>query len=354
MQKNNGGRWLLTLFAKEFTDGLISFEGGQTTYSRKSKISLINKYMEDLPYIIRVEGAEGIRPFYVVHASMRRISDAEIKRKISANEALSPEQIHQALWDREEDYDGAVCRTPFSEEAYSGHTIIGQKCGDAVRKNTSMINLDFGACIRDVSLAVVQKTGEVHAVVNRFSLLNKAEFIRLSSGPVLEITSYLAEKLHMPVWRPMLKSKMEELADVSEEGMIKAFHEKVTELNIAWKELTKRQRLLPMWNANVFVTYACADLTISDQTVHAVINKILNARMKAMRGKFDSEAARDEFIFEQITIADDYHRARPLGEKIETHDFRKRFSASDATFFPKASASVLPDSKTEHKETLTL
>jgi hypothetical protein len=143
----NGGQWLVDKFINELKSNDIDCQYNQNqlilNYSKESEIGLVKNTMNNLPYIMHVEGK---LPFNIVHADMP-FSDKELFKRLTDNYPyLSEQEINYATWARQ---FGNVGRNKDSILAAVGHNIIKDAIqgtiAPAVRADTNTIDLDVGA-----------------------------------------------------------------------------------------------------------------------------------------------------------------------------------------------------------------
>ncbi len=218
ISQNNGGMWIVDLFAQELVDGKIDVnEKGEMVYAHNSDVDLVYNYMSDLPYIINVEGNEDVPPFNVVHADMP-INDFELERRVSSDQMLGPDERIYAIWARKNDisipYDPEIGRTVMSVLAYCGHRIIGFGDNECVRRDTSMADLDRATYYANIALVANHKAFMVNTISNT-QVASDFDQMRGAKTIAKEILNFMAEKNQLFIVGKILKRAIDELNEVS-------------------------------------------------------------------------------------------------------------------------------------------
>lgn len=187
---NNGGAWLVRLFLKEMNNRLITFnDEGEAQYHEKSYIKQICLFMENLPYIIRVEGE---RPFNIVHADMP-IDDVKLLKKIRAKQfSLTHDEKKYAIWAREVGV-GISNRCDIRETGrgrdssitYVGHSIIAYGTSSVVRSSTNTVNLDIATFQYDICLIANHDRGHCEFIGTGIKRIRDNPFLICAYDKVL-------------------------------------------------------------------------------------------------------------------------------------------------------------------------
>ena len=284
--RDNGGMWILKLFAKEHTEGKLSLSPSE------SKIRMVEKFMGNLPYIITVKGTDTVSPFNVVHADMP-INDEELKRRLSKDGGLTDDEKHYAVWARESSYDPEIGRTPYSIDTYCGHNIIGYDETECVREYTSSIDLDFAAYLTNVFL-VVNHTRRTAFHVRNPSQVVDANTMSVARQFGSEIKSHLVAKVHMEQLRKMLNDFALEMHAATQDN-ISAVYEK-------WvNKIDERIRSLPdgvkvdRWDAADLLIYTLANSDASSGIIRNVMEKLIVYFVETSKGKIKTPEAMEMF-----------------------------------------------------------
>lgn len=143
-------QWLVGQFMDEVNIS-IQFDDNTRiiTFSDDSRFNLVRNYMEQLPYIIYVDG---VQPYVIGHADLSFIGDQELRKRALRNMPLSEEERDHVTFARKnaegdyvsETYDQRFPqqRTPNSTLSIVGHNIVDGLDSCVIRANTNTADLD--------------------------------------------------------------------------------------------------------------------------------------------------------------------------------------------------------------------
>jgi hypothetical protein len=351
--RDNGGMWLVKLFAQEHAEGKLSLP------PTESKVRMIEKFMSDLPYIISVEGEDKVLPFNVVHADMP-LNDLELKRKISNGDLqLSDDKKRYAVWAREEDYDPNIGRTDYSTVTYCGHNIIGFDATECIRNGTSMIDLDFAAYLTNIALAVNHTRGIAVHVRNESKQVDEKQ-LKIAKNFSAQIRAYLAIRPYMKTLSDELKKIASEMHAAKPEDLNVVMSRGLSRINDQIETLMESIQI-DKWSERDFYTYFLTSSEIDSNIIRAVMEKKLSLNIEEAKGKIKTPEQLELFKKNLSTITDGFNLYHQPSEPLTVNDLEQRLgfvrteakTSSQGLFAPKTGAPKVELEKLEEyiKET---
>lgn len=308
LHEDNGGMWVVKLFVRELASGLIAIDDmGRLSFAEESKVFKMSNYIKDLPYIISVAAGPGVSGFNVVHADMP-ISDLQLANYLDNQKGLKTSQKNHAIYTREDGYNRFISRTPLSSLTYCGHTIVGKKRGDCVRRDASTINLDGGAYYSQISLAVDHTSQQAIYVVNGERRVDRRALAPAMEA-INEIQSYLFEKQRIDKIPSLLRDQVEQLREVSDAEFIKRF-------NVALVKITNEMRRainqadMPEWKPHHFLVNVCLDKQIDEANARYLIVRFIDFNIVRAKAVITSAKDLEDFKAGMFSLIDYYDKQR--------------------------------------------
>lgn len=140
------------------------------------------KYLESLPYIIYVKGK---LPFLVVHSDMP-FDDATLHQYLKTGKDMSTNEIHHAVWARQDDFAKNSHRTKDSILGICGHNLMKSS-----RPESNMINLDVGGFLGHLVVLILSDGRFTQKEYRMDSFKNYSALHNQSDSCVREITEFL-------------------------------------------------------------------------------------------------------------------------------------------------------------------